>query len=102
VSFGRSVCLCRYVDARGLSGSARILAAKLEQDWSAGLGSFDSDLLADFFGANLSMSRYPELVQVVITLPESVEGLTGDARLKHITFVSTCVHEDQRRPGNVL
>lgn len=33
----------------------------------------------------------PELVQVVVTLPESVEALTGDARLKHITFVSTHV-----------
>ena len=33
----------------------------------------------------------PELVQIVITLPESVEALTGDARLKHITFVSARV-----------
>lgn len=33
----------------------------------------------------------PELVQIVVTLPESVEALTGDARLKHITFVSTRV-----------
>lgn len=33
------------------------LAAKLEQDRSAGFGSFDSDLLADFFGTNLFMSR---------------------------------------------
>ncbi|GAA5962802.1 hypothetical protein JCM8115_001962 [Rhodotorula mucilaginosa] len=31
----------------------------------------------------------PELVQVVITLPESVEALTGDARLKHITFIGS-------------
>lgn len=26
-------------------------------------------------------------MQVVVTLPESVEALTGDARIKHITFV---------------
>lgn len=29
----------------------------------------------------------PELVQVVVTLPETVEALTGDPRIKHITFV---------------
>ncbi|TNY18946.1 meiotic sister-chromatid recombination aldehyde dehydrogenase [Rhodotorula diobovata] len=31
----------------------------------------------------------PELVQVVVTLPESVEALTSDARIKHITFIGS-------------
>ncbi|BGP51561.1 Meiotic Sister-Chromatid recombination aldehyde dehydrogenase [Rhodotorula kratochvilovae] len=31
----------------------------------------------------------PELVQVVVTLPESVEALTGDPRIKHITFIGS-------------
>lgn len=31
----------------------------------------------------------PELVQIVVTLPDSVEAFTGDARLKHMTFVSS-------------
>ncbi|GAA5862754.1 hypothetical protein JCM3774_001911 [Rhodotorula dairenensis] len=31
----------------------------------------------------------PDLVQVVVTLPDSVEALTGDARLKHITFIGS-------------
>lgn len=29
----------------------------------------------------------PELVQIAVTLPENVEALTGDERIKHITFV---------------
>lgn len=32
-------------------------AAQLEQDRSTGFGSFDGDLLANLFGANLFMSR---------------------------------------------
>ncbi|GAA5989899.1 hypothetical protein JCM10908_002367 [Rhodotorula pacifica] len=31
----------------------------------------------------------PELVQIVVTLPDSVEALTGDPRLKHITFIGS-------------
>ncbi|GAA5905127.1 hypothetical protein JCM6882_000387 [Rhodosporidiobolus microsporus] len=31
----------------------------------------------------------PELVQVVVTLPDSVEALTGDPRIKHITFIGS-------------
>ncbi|GAA6046801.1 hypothetical protein JCM3770_005649 [Rhodotorula araucariae] len=31
----------------------------------------------------------PELVQIVVTLPESVEALTGDPRIKHITFIGS-------------
>ncbi|GAA5985650.1 hypothetical protein JCM11641_001462 [Rhodosporidiobolus odoratus] len=31
----------------------------------------------------------PDLVQVVVTLPESVEALTGDERIKHITFIGS-------------
>ncbi|BGP03337.1 Meiotic Sister-Chromatid recombination aldehyde dehydrogenase [Rhodotorula toruloides] len=30
-----------------------------------------------------------ELVQVVVTLPETVEALTGDPRIKHITFIGS-------------
>ncbi|BGP58119.1 Meiotic Sister-Chromatid recombination aldehyde dehydrogenase [Rhodotorula sphaerocarpa] len=31
----------------------------------------------------------PELVQIVVTLPDSVEAFTGDARLKHMTFIGS-------------
>ncbi|GAA5880462.1 hypothetical protein JCM8547_007900 [Rhodosporidiobolus lusitaniae] len=31
----------------------------------------------------------PELVQVAVTLPNSVEALTGDPRIKHITFIGS-------------
>ncbi|GAA5972474.1 hypothetical protein JCM3765_001212, partial [Sporobolomyces pararoseus] len=31
----------------------------------------------------------PELVQIAVTLPESVEALTGDPRIKHITFIGS-------------
>ncbi|GAA5924863.1 hypothetical protein JCM1841_006954 [Sporobolomyces salmonicolor] len=31
----------------------------------------------------------PELVQIVVTLPDSVEALTGDPRIKHITFIGS-------------
>ncbi|GAA6007415.1 hypothetical protein JCM11491_004155 [Sporobolomyces phaffii] len=31
----------------------------------------------------------PDLVQVAVTLPDSVEALTGDARIKHITFIGS-------------
>ncbi|GAA5827611.1 hypothetical protein JCM11251_001757 [Rhodosporidiobolus azoricus] len=31
----------------------------------------------------------PNLVQIVVTLPESVEALTGDPRIKHITFIGS-------------
>ena len=31
----------------------------------------------------------PELVQIVTTLPETVEALTGDERLAHITFIGS-------------
>ncbi|GAA6021484.1 hypothetical protein JCM10207_005774 [Rhodosporidiobolus poonsookiae] len=31
----------------------------------------------------------PELVQCVVTLPDSVEALTGDPRIKHITFIGS-------------
>lgn len=33
-------------------------------------------------------SKDSELVQIAVTLPDSVEALTGDPRIKHITFVS--------------
>lgn len=36
---------------------------------------------------NVPLSQDPELVQVVVTLPDSVEALTGNPRIKHITFV---------------
>ncbi|GJN93952.1 hypothetical protein Rhopal_007012-T1 [Rhodotorula paludigena] len=31
----------------------------------------------------------PDLVQIVLTLPDSVEALTGDTRIKHITFIGS-------------
>ncbi|GAA5904403.1 hypothetical protein JCM8208_004186 [Rhodotorula glutinis] len=31
----------------------------------------------------------PELVQIAVTLPENVEALTGDERIKHITFIGS-------------
>ena len=31
----------------------------------------------------------PDLVQIVTCLPDSVEALTGDARIKHITFIGS-------------
>ncbi|GAA5824733.1 hypothetical protein JCM5353_004423 [Sporobolomyces roseus] len=31
----------------------------------------------------------PELVQIAVTLPDSVEALTGDPRIKHITFIGS-------------
>lgn len=33
----------------------------------------------------------PELVQIVTCLPDAVEALTGDSRIKHITFVSFAI-----------
>ncbi|GAA6039336.1 hypothetical protein JCM8097_002804 [Rhodosporidiobolus ruineniae] len=31
----------------------------------------------------------PDLVQAIVTLPDSVEALTGDPRIKHITFIGS-------------
>lgn len=35
----------------------------------------------------IACNQDPELVQIVTCLPDSVEALTGDPRIKHITFV---------------
>lgn len=50
--------------------------------------AWSSHIYADAVRACLAAcGEDPDLVQIVVTLPDSVEALTGDARLKHITFV---------------
>lgn len=100
------------------------LAAQLEQDRSAGFGSFDSDLLADFFGANLFVARSarsrPDSQSACCThkgdvLEPSITRQRFDALgqrdhdlHKLGIFPTGCeaipdrLHENQRRPGNVL
>ncbi|CEQ41728.1 SPOSA6832_03470 [Sporobolomyces salmonicolor] len=59
------------------------LAACGEASYIAFLTSRHSD-------TNLSQfTQDPELVQIVVTLPDSVEALTGDPRIKHITFIGS-------------
>lgn len=44
---------------------------------------------ADLSPISEACGESPELVQIVICLPDAVEALTGDSRIKHITFVSS-------------
>ncbi|POY73058.1 hypothetical protein BMF94_3896 [Rhodotorula taiwanensis] len=52
--------------------------------------AWSSHIYADAVRACLAAcGEDPDLVQIVVTLPDSVEALTGDARLKHITFIGS-------------